>query len=90
MAEKVVALLQELNRSEGQTIVLVTHCAAGRWWWCCARRWRRGGGPDRLRLSGDLGRPGGRRRRRVWAFVMVLACSRHLFVRPVLRMDQRA
>lgn len=27
---------------------------------------------------------------RVWAFVMVLACSRHLFVRPVLRMDQRA
>jgi transposase len=28
--------------------------------------------------------------RRVWAFVMVLACSRHMFVRPVLRMDQRA
>ena len=26
----------------------------------------------------------------VWAFVMVLACSRHMFVRPVLRMDQRA
>lgn len=26
----------------------------------------------------------------VWAFVMVLACSRHLFVRPVLRMDQQA
>ena len=26
--------------------------------------------------------------RRVWAFVMVLACSRHMFVRPVLRMDQ--
>jgi transposase len=26
---------------------------------------------------------------RVWAFVMVLACSRHLFVRPVTRMDQR-
>jgi transposase len=34
--------------------------------------------------------PVGGRRRRVWAFVMVLACSRHLFVRPVLRMDQRA
>jgi transposase len=34
--------------------------------------------------------PIGGRRRRVWAFVMVLACSRHLFVRPVLRMDQRA
>jgi len=27
---------------------------------------------------------------RVWAFVMVLVCSRLLFVRPVLRMDQRA
>ena len=24
----------------------------------------------------------------VWAFVVVLACSRHMFVRPVLRMDQ--
>jgi transposase len=34
--------------------------------------------------------PVGGRRRRVWAFVMVLCCSRHLFVRPVLRMDQRA
>ena len=29
-------------------------------------------------------------RRRVWAFVMVLAASRHIFVRPVLVMDQRA
>lgn len=28
--------------------------------------------------------------RRVWAFVMVLAFSRHMFVRPTLRMDQRA
>ena len=28
-----------------------------------------------------------RRARRVWAFVMVLACSRHMFVRPVLSMD---
>jgi transposase len=26
----------------------------------------------------------------VWAFVMVLSHSRHMFVRPVLRMDQRA
>jgi transposase len=34
--------------------------------------------------------PVGGRRRRVWAFVMVLACSRHMFVRPVLIMDQRA
>jgi transposase len=30
------------------------------------------------------------RRRTVWAFAMVLACSRHMFVRPVLVMDQRA
>ena len=29
------------------------------------------------------------RRRRVWAFSMVLAYSRHLFVRPVIGMDQR-
>ena len=29
-------------------------------------------------------------RRRVWAFVMVLACSRHMFVRPVFTMDQRS
>jgi transposase len=28
--------------------------------------------------------------RRVWAFVAVLACSRHMFVRPVLVMDQRS
>jgi transposase len=34
--------------------------------------------------------PGTGRRRRVWAFAMVLACSRYLFVRPVLTMDQRA
>jgi transposase len=29
------------------------------------------------------------RRRTVWAFVMVLAYSRHMFVRPTLSMDQR-
>jgi transposase len=34
--------------------------------------------------------PGTGRRRKVWAFVMVLCCSRHMFVRPVLVMDQRA
>jgi transposase len=32
--------------------------------------------------------PIGGRRRRVWGFVMVLSRSRHLFLRPVLRMDQ--
>jgi transposase len=30
------------------------------------------------------------RRRTVWAFVMVLCCSRHLFVWPTLALDQRA
>jgi Integrase core domain len=34
--------------------------------------------------------PVGGRRRRIWAFVMVLAVSRMMFVRPVLTMDQRA
>ncbi|SRR6266540_2454273 len=33
--------------------------------------------------------PAAQRGRRVWAFVMVLACSRHMFVQPVLSMDQR-
>jgi transposase len=40
---------------------------------------------------GYLGRwldPLAGRIRRVWAFVVVLACSRHMFVRPVLSMDQ--
>jgi transposase len=32
--------------------------------------------------------PASGRRRTVWAFVMVLACSRYLFVRPTLVMDQ--
>jgi transposase len=42
---------------------------------------------------GQLGRwldPVTGRLRTVWAFVMVLAYSRHMFVRPVLKMDQRA
>ncbi|MFJ2781851.1 MULTISPECIES: Mu transposase domain-containing protein [unclassified Kitasatospora] len=30
------------------------------------------------------------KRHRVWAFVMVLPCSRHMFVRPVLHMNQHA
>lgn len=28
------------------------------------------------------------KRHRIWAFVMVLPCSRHMFVRPVVNMDQ--
>ncbi len=39
---------------------------------------------------GSWAEPGTDRVRRVWAFVMVLACSRHMFVRPVVRMDQAA
>jgi transposase len=42
---------------------------------------------------GYLGRwhdPKAGRMRRVWAFVMVLAWSRHMFVRPVLRLDAQA
>ena len=42
---------------------------------------------------GQLGRwmdPWSGRRHVVWAFAMVLCCSRFLFVRPVIRMDQRA
>lgn len=34
--------------------------------------------------------PVAQRVRRVWAFVMVLAASRHMFVRPVLGVDQRS
>lgn len=30
------------------------------------------------------------KRHRVWAFVMVLPCSRHMFVRPVLHLDRHA
>jgi transposase len=42
---------------------------------------------------GQLGRwldPATGKVRVVWAFVMVLPCSRHMFVRPVVKMDQRA
>jgi transposase len=34
--------------------------------------------------------PGTGKRHRIWAFVMVLPCSRHMFVRPVIPMDQHA
>lgn len=34
--------------------------------------------------------PASGRRRKVWVFVMVLSCSRHMFIRPVLRMDLAA
>ncbi len=39
---------------------------------------------------GSWADPATGRVRRIWAFVMVLACSRHMFVRPVVRMDQLA
>ena len=41
-------------------------------------------------LLGTWADPATGRRHRAWAFVMVLPCSRHMFVRPVLVMDQRA
>ena len=42
---------------------------------------------------GQLGRwadPATGLRHVIWAFVMVLSCSRHMFVRPVIRLDQHA
>jgi transposase len=42
---------------------------------------------------GQLGRwadPSTGARHVIWAFVMVLCCSRHMFVRPVIRLDQHA
>lgn len=41
-------------------------------------------------LLGQWSDPATGKRRRVWAFAMVMACSRHMFVQPVLTMDQRA
>lgn len=41
-------------------------------------------------LLGSWFDPLAARVRRVWAFVMVLACSRHMFVRPLLRLDAAA
>jgi transposase len=41
-------------------------------------------------LLGSWTDPVGGQRRKVWAFVMVLACSRHVFVQPTLVMDQAA
>jgi transposase len=36
------------------------------------------------------GGPTGGRRVTIWAFVMILSCSRYMFVRPVIRLDQHA
>jgi hypothetical protein len=46
--------------------------------------------PERLRVSGVVDRPIGGRRRRGRMFVMVLATSRLIVVRPVLAMDRWA
>lgn len=52
------------------------------------------GSPPGEQAQIDYGRlgmwtdPSSGRRRTVWAFVMVLPCSRHLFLRPTLVMDQ--
>ncbi|GAA2001255.1 IS21 family transposase [Catenulispora subtropica] len=37
---------------------------------------------------GQWTNPRSGKRHRIWAFVMVLPCSRHMFVRPVVNMDQ--
>jgi len=42
---------------------------------------------------GQLGRwvdPATGKKHVIWAFAMVLACSRHMFVRPVIKLDQHA
>jgi len=41
-------------------------------------------------LLGTWVDPVGGKRRKVWAFVMVLACSRHVFLQPTFAMDQTA
>lgn len=50
----------------------------------------RGKTPGSTTYLGSWIDPIGGRPRRVWAFVMVLACSRLMFVRRVLTMGQRA
>ena len=80
------------RRSSGRWRRTCPRRSAATRWWCCATTPAAGrGGADRLRAAGHVDRPGHRQAATtVWAFVMVLACSRHMFVRPVLRMDQRA
>lgn len=41
-------------------------------------------------LLGSWADPSSGKVRRIWAFVVVLACSRHMFVRPVIRLDEYA
>jgi transposase len=41
-------------------------------------------------LLGSWKDPFTQRVRRIWAFVMVLACSRHMFVRPSIGLDQQS
>ena len=56
------------------------------------RPWPAGPGAEAQIDYGRLGRwadPVAGKLVTVWAFVMVLACSRHLFVRPVIRLDQQ-
>ncbi|HUC06374.1 MAG TPA: IS21 family transposase, partial [Acidimicrobiales bacterium] len=91
---------QRLRDEEGLGVGLTSF---RRWLWrempeeaqrAAATAWRPEVDPgDEAQLDyGYLGRwfdPAAQRWRRVWAFVMVLAFSRHMFVRPVLKMDQR-
>ena len=57
------------------------------------RPWPAAPGAEAQIDYGRLGRwldPAAGRPVTVWAFVMVLACSRHMFVRPVIRLNQQA
>jgi transposase len=92
---------QRLRDEEGLDVGLTSF---RRWLWrelpeeakrAAATSWRPEVDPgDEAQIDyGYLGRwfdEARQRWRRVWAFVMVLAFSRHMFVRPVLSMDQRA
>lgn len=91
---------QRLRDEEGLAVGLTSF---RRWLWrelpeeakrAQATPWRPEVDPgDEVQIDyGYLGRwfdPRPQRWRRVWAFVMVLTYSRHMFVRPVLKMDQR-
>ncbi len=102
LATNTVATVHQRLRDEHDVRVSVT--SLRRYVWQTLPDRRGGAQPTVLRPDvpagleaqidyGYLGRwldPLAGRIRRVWAFVVVLACSRHMFVRPVLSMDSSA
>ena len=99
LATNTLATVHQRLRDEHALTVSVT--SLRRYVWDVFPDYRGGPTPTPLRPPvppgeaqidyGYLGRwvdPLANKVRRVWAFVIVLACSRHMFVRPVLRMDQ--